>query len=143
MILWVDAQLSPALAPWITQQFGIEAYSAKSLGYRDATDWAIFQTAREAGVAVITKDADFVHLLDQQSDGVQSDGVKSCIPTKIGYDWRMARALRIELAGGLYHVTSRGDRREDIFLSDEDRDDWVELVGEVCARFNWRCQRYK
>jgi putative transposase len=69
-------------------------------------------------------------------------GVTSCIPAKIGYDWRMARPLRIELAGGLYHVTSRGDRREDIFLSDEDRDDWVELVGEVCTRFNWRCHVY-
>ncbi len=32
----------------------------------------------------------------------------------------MARPLRLELAGALYHVTSRGDGREDIFLSDED-----------------------
>ena len=65
MILWIDAQLSPALAPWITQHFGIEAYSVKWMGYRNATDSAIFQAAREAGVAVITKDADFVHLLDR------------------------------------------------------------------------------
>ena len=33
----------------------------------------------------------------------------------------MARPLRIELAGGLYHVTSRGDRREDILFSEDDR----------------------
>ena len=33
----------------------------------------------------------------------------------------MARPLRIELAGGLYHVTSRGDRRKDIFLDDGGR----------------------
>ena len=33
----------------------------------------------------------------------------------------MARPLRIELAGGLYHVTSRGDRREDIYLDDGDQ----------------------
>jgi len=32
----------------------------------------------------------------------------------------MSRPLRIELSGGLYHVTSRGDRREDIYLGDED-----------------------
>ncbi|HIJ84385.1 MAG TPA: addiction module toxin RelE, partial [Magnetococcales bacterium] len=33
----------------------------------------------------------------------------------------MARPLRIELSGGLYHVTSRGDRREDIYFSEGDR----------------------
>ena len=54
----------------------------------------------------------------------------------------MARSLRIELSGGLCHVTSRGDRREDIFLSNEDREDWLELIGQVCARFNWRCHAY-
>ncbi len=54
----------------------------------------------------------------------------------------MARPLRIELAGGLYHVTSRGDRREDIYGGDEDRRAWLELFGNVCARFNWRCHAY-
>ena len=33
----------------------------------------------------------------------------------------MSRPLRLELAGGLYHITSRGDRREDIYLDDVDR----------------------
>lgn len=54
----------------------------------------------------------------------------------------MARPLRIELAGGLYHVTSRGDRREDIFLEDADRRAWLELVGQVCQRFNWVCHSW-
>lgn len=54
----------------------------------------------------------------------------------------MARPLRIELAGGLYHVTSRGDRREDIYEGDEDRQAWLEIFGQVCARFNWRCHAY-
>ena len=45
--------------------------------------------------------------------------------------------LRIELAGGLYHVTSRGDRREDIFLCEGDRYLWLEIFGDVCQRFNW------
>ena len=36
----------------------------------------------------------------------------------------MARPIRIEQAGALYHVTSRGDRREDIDLDDEDRLIW-------------------
>lgn len=54
----------------------------------------------------------------------------------------MARPLRIELAGGLYHVTSRGDRREDIYLDDEDRLGWLEVFAMVCSRFNWRCHAY-
>ena len=54
----------------------------------------------------------------------------------------MARPLRIELAGGLYHVTSRGDRREDIYDGDEDRLAWLGVFGGVCARFNWHCYAY-
>jgi putative transposase len=49
----------------------------------------------------------------------------------------MARPLRLEFPGAVYHVTSRGDRREDIFLSDDDRRDWLEVLGLACARFNW------
>ena len=54
----------------------------------------------------------------------------------------MSRPLRIELAGGLYHVTSRGDRREAIYRDDQDRADWLVVLGEVCRRFNWRCHAY-
>ena len=54
----------------------------------------------------------------------------------------MARPLRIEFPGGLYHVTARGDRREDIYLCDADRQRWVDLLGEVCSRFNWFCHAY-
>ena len=51
----------------------------------------------------------------------------------------MARPLRIECSGAIYHVTSRGDRREEIYLDDEDRRLWLEIFGAVCERFNWRC----
>lgn len=54
----------------------------------------------------------------------------------------MARPVRIELAGGLYHVTSRGDRREPIYEGDDDREAWLDLFGRVCGRFNWRCHAY-
>ncbi len=54
----------------------------------------------------------------------------------------MSRPLRIELSGGLYHVTSRGDRREDIYFSDADREAWLALLGQVCERFNWCCHAY-
>lgn len=49
----------------------------------------------------------------------------------------MSRPLRIELAGGLYHVTSRGDRREDIYQDDADREVWLRLLAQCCERFNW------
>lgn len=51
----------------------------------------------------------------------------------------MARPLRIELAGGLYHVTLRGDGREAIYFGDDDRRAWMDLLGQVCERFNWVC----
>lgn len=54
----------------------------------------------------------------------------------------MARPLRLELAGGLYHVTSRGDRREDIYLDDADRLAWLEVFAQTCKRFNWVCHAW-
>jgi putative transposase len=54
----------------------------------------------------------------------------------------MARPLRLEFAGALYHVTSRGDRREDIFLSDDDRQEWLAVLALVCKRFNWVVHAY-
>ncbi len=54
----------------------------------------------------------------------------------------MTRPLRLELAGGLYHVTSRGDRREDIYRDDEDREAWLRVFAGVCERYNWRCHAY-
>ena len=49
----------------------------------------------------------------------------------------MSRPLRLEIAGGLYHVTSRGDRREDIYHDDADRDAWLATLAQTCERYNW------
>jgi len=49
----------------------------------------------------------------------------------------MSRPLRLELCGGLYHVTSRGDRREDIYDDDTDRLAWLEILAQCCERYNW------
>lgn len=54
----------------------------------------------------------------------------------------MARPLRIEFNGALYHVTSRGDRREDIYEDDRDRELFLEVLAEVVERFNWLCHAY-
>lgn len=63
MTVWLDAQLSPSLANWIANTFGIQALAVKDIGLRDAKDPEIFARAREAGVVVMTKDKDFVDLL--------------------------------------------------------------------------------
>ena len=54
----------------------------------------------------------------------------------------MARPLRIEFNGALYHVTSRGDRREAIYEDDADRERFLEVLSEVVERFNWLCHAY-
>ncbi len=50
MIVWVDAQFSPALAAWIAQTFSLDAHALQSLGLRDAEDEEIFYAARAEGV---------------------------------------------------------------------------------------------
>ena len=54
----------------------------------------------------------------------------------------MARPLRIEFAGALYHVTSRGDGQEDIYRDDNDRKVFLEVLAEAKARFNWIIHAY-
>jgi len=49
----------------------------------------------------------------------------------------MARPLRLEFPGALYHVTSRGDRKDLIFCDDSDRLAWLSMLGTVCKRFNF------
>ena len=65
MKFWVDAQLSPALAPWLSDTFAVEAFSIRWLGLQHASDEGIFTAAREAEAVVITKDRDFVRLLEK------------------------------------------------------------------------------
>lgn len=54
----------------------------------------------------------------------------------------MARPLRLEYHGALYHVTSRGDGQEDIYLDDEDREASFSVLEEVVKRFNWTVHAY-
>jgi putative transposase len=54
----------------------------------------------------------------------------------------VARPLRIEYGGALYHTTSRGNARQDIFLNDEDRHNFLEVLEDVVAQFNWVCHAY-
>jgi len=54
----------------------------------------------------------------------------------------MARKLRVEYEGAIYHVMNRGDRRERIFRGDSDRLLFLETLGEVCAKTDWQVHAY-
>ena len=54
----------------------------------------------------------------------------------------MARPLRIEYPGALYHVTSRGNAKQKIFKNDRDRKDFLNLLGQVLERFHFVCHAY-
>ncbi len=64
MKIWINAQLPPAIANWIAKTFAVEAIAVRDLELRDATDKEIFNAARDAGVIVMTKDSDFVDLVN-------------------------------------------------------------------------------
>ena len=66
MTVWIDAQLSPDLAIWFGETLTVTAVAVRDLGLRDASDEAIFQAAREADAVVLTKDTDFVRLLERR-----------------------------------------------------------------------------
>ena len=54
----------------------------------------------------------------------------------------MARPLRLEFSGAIYHITSRGDRREAIYENEADRLQWLDIISKVCERYNWRVHAY-
>src|SRR3970282_548901 len=54
----------------------------------------------------------------------------------------MSRPLRLEFAGALYHVTARGNARENIFRDDEDRATFLDLLGREIAQQRWRLYAY-
>ena len=50
----------------------------------------------------------------------------------------MPRSVRIQYPGAVYHVMSRGDRKEDIFLDRRDREVFMETLVEACERTGFR-----
>ena len=50
----------------------------------------------------------------------------------------MARQLRVESPGAIYHVLNRGDRREPIFQVEADRRRFVETLAEACTKTGWQ-----
>src|ERR1039458_7087460 len=54
----------------------------------------------------------------------------------------MARPLRIEFAGALYHVMARGNQRQVVFRDDRDHARFLETLGEACQKTGWRIHAY-
>ena len=52
------------------------------------------------------------------------------------------RQVRIQYPGAMYHVMSRGDRREDIFPDDVDRQDFLKTLAEGCQKTDWQVHAY-
>jgi putative transposase len=50
----------------------------------------------------------------------------------------MARKLRVQYPGAIYHVMNRGDRREVIFLDEQDRRLFLETLGQACGKTDWQ-----
>lgn len=65
MTIWIDAQLSPFIASWINANFPeLNAIALRSINLQDASDYDIFRQARKANVIVMSKDYDFVKLIE-------------------------------------------------------------------------------
>ncbi|MHB8520499.1 MAG: transposase [Limisphaerales bacterium] len=54
----------------------------------------------------------------------------------------MPRKLRVEYEGAIYHLINRGDRREDIFLGDNDRELFLETLAQTCQKTEWQVHAY-
>jgi predicted nuclease of predicted toxin-antitoxin system len=65
VIVWSDAQISPQLARWIEETFTVKCLHVRDLGLRNTEDSEIFQKARDAGSVIMTKDEDFVRLVER------------------------------------------------------------------------------
>jgi REP element-mobilizing transposase RayT len=79
--------------------------------------------------------------------GVQVSVLTICIFSIAGevrerQSFPMPRQLRLEYRGAIYHVINRGDRREDIFRDDEDRQCFLSTLGEACQKTRWEVLAY-
>jgi len=60
---WLNAHLSPKLAGWIAEEFGVNCIAVRDLGLRDASDIDIFNAAKQQDVVIMTKDSDFIDIV--------------------------------------------------------------------------------
>ncbi len=61
--IWIDAQLPPTLADWLTANFEVDAVALRDISLRDAKDIDIFTAAKSENAIILTKDSDFIDLV--------------------------------------------------------------------------------
>jgi REP element-mobilizing transposase RayT len=54
----------------------------------------------------------------------------------------MARPLRIEYPGAVYHITNRGNDKKAVFKDDQDRETFLKILAHVNKRYHWLCHGY-
>src|SRR5438309_1620725 len=72
----------------------------------------------------------------RMGDGCRQ-AVHSRVPSAL-----MGREQRPQIPGGLYHINTRGNRRAPIYLDDEDRVHFLQLLAKVIVRAKWSCHAY-
>ena len=86
------------------------------------------------------------HARTHQSNLGNLGSVLNLIPIGSTYNRRilndMARPLRLEFAGALYHITARGNAKQEIFLDDDDRTKFLSLLGQEVLQLRWKCYSY-
>lgn len=70
---------------------------------------------------------------------IQSDTISLINDESVQGSRLMSRPLRIEYPGALYHITSRGNARSDIYLTKEDRHIFLKILEQVSERYHWQC----
>ena len=65
MTIWIEANLSPAITPWISRTFNISTFALRYLGLRDAEYPEIFEAGKAQQIIFMTKDSDFVDLVER------------------------------------------------------------------------------
>ncbi len=65
MMIWLGVQLPPSMATWMCDELALDVRTLKELGLRDAKDRDIFTAARNAAAVLISKDVDFVGLVQR------------------------------------------------------------------------------
>lgn len=71
MKLWIDQHLSHYLVGWLRTRYDIEVEHLRELDLHEAEDEPVFEAARDAGVVVMTKDRDFVNLVERRGSPPQ------------------------------------------------------------------------
>ena len=54
----------------------------------------------------------------------------------------MVRPVRLEFSGALYHVTARGNARQDIYVDDKDRRYFLNILSYCTKTYHWQCHAY-